>query len=229
MELYAYWQIYRRRWWLSIAIPLAVALLSAIQLRPWQQPAPHYSATMRLLISVMPLPEADVAAYDPRYFAWQTSEYLVDDFTEVVRSDLFTQQVNERLATQGISLPTGLIQGSSSTGRLHRILSLTLTWANPSELDAVATAIVAELRENVNFYFHQLGTDGAFITILDEPRVSTIAPAVRQRLEFPLRVALAVLASILLIFLLDYLDTSVRYRHEVEQLGLSVLGEIPRA
>jgi capsular polysaccharide biosynthesis protein len=31
-----------------------------------------------------------------------------------------------------------------------------------------------------------------------------------------------------LVFLLDYWDTSVRTRQEVEALGLAVIGEIPR-
>ena len=47
---------------------------------------PQYTATLRMLVGVLPAAEADVAAYDPRYYAWLTSEYLVDDFTEVVRS-----------------------------------------------------------------------------------------------------------------------------------------------
>jgi capsular polysaccharide biosynthesis protein len=36
------------------------------------------------------------------------------------------------------------------------------------------------------------------------------------------------LVGIGLIFLLEYLDTSVRKRSEVETLGLRVIGEIPK-
>ncbi|MEZ4734245.1 MAG: hypothetical protein R3E79_44700 [Caldilineaceae bacterium] len=228
MELYEYWQILRRRWWLPFLLTLAVALISLVQLRPWQTPPPLYTATLRMLVGVRPAADANVTTYDPTYFAWQTSEYLVDDFTEVVRSDLFARNVSQRLADQGIPIPPGLIQGSSNTGRQHRILTLSLTWPNQQELTAMTTAIVAELEDNAAFYFRQLATESALVTLLDEPQIETVAPALRQRLEFPLRIGLAFIAGILLVFLLDYLDTSIRNRQAVEQLGLTVLGEIPR-
>ncbi len=53
-----------------------------------------------MLVGVLPAAEADRTAYDPRYYAWLTSEYLVDDFTEVVCSDLFARNVSARLAEQ---------------------------------------------------------------------------------------------------------------------------------
>lgn len=228
MELYEYWQILRRRWWLPPVLTLTVTLMSLLQLRPWQAPPPTYTAALRLLIGVMPAAGADATTYDPIYFAWQTSEYLVDDFTEVVRSDLFAQKVSQRLADQGIVVPAGQIQGSSATGRQHRIISLTLTWPNQQELEAVTTAIVAELKENITFYFRQLATENAIVTVLDEPHTTSVAPALRQRLELPLRIVLAFITGVLLVFLLDYLDTSIRNRQEIEQMGMAVLGEIPR-
>jgi hypothetical protein len=79
MELREYWQILKRRWWIPVVLAGLVALLSLWQLRPWQAPPPSYAASLRMLIGAQPLPEA--AAYDPRYYAWLTSEYLVDDFT----------------------------------------------------------------------------------------------------------------------------------------------------
>ncbi len=228
MELHEYWQIYRRRWWLPLILTLAVALISTLQLRPWQTPAPSYTASLRLLVGVLPATDADVASYDPRYYAWQTSEYLVDDFTEVLRSDLFAQKVSERLAEQGITIPASSIQGSSATGHLHRILSLSLSWPEQQGLEAITAAVVAEITENVPFYFRQLGTENSFATILDEPRIGAVGPSLRQRIELPLRIALALIAGILLVFLLDYVDTTIRNRQETEALGLPVLGEIPR-
>lgn len=228
MELRAYWQIYRRRWWVPVVLTVAVALISLLQLRPWQTPPPTYSASLRLLVGVLPAADADTTSYDPHYYAWQTSEYLVDDFTEVVRSTLFAQQVSQRLASQGITIPAGAIQGSSATGKLHRILALSITWPDRAQLEAITTAAVAELGDNITFYFRQLGTENALVTILDEPQITMIGPSLRQRLDFPLRLLLSFLAGILLVFLLDYFDTAIRNRQEVEALGLVVIGEIPR-
>ena len=52
---------------------------------------PPYSASMRILVGVLPLEGVDEVEYDPRYYAWMTSEYLVDDFTEVLSSELFAK------------------------------------------------------------------------------------------------------------------------------------------
>ena len=228
MELRDYWRIVRRRWWIPVALTLLVAGISAIQLRPWQSPPPSYSASMRLLIGVLPATQSDTSLYDPRYYAWLTSEYLVDDFTQVVGSELFAQAINQRLADQGVVIPTGLIQGSATTGQQHRLIRLTLNWGDPEQLAAIAAAAVAELTENTPFYFQQLGTPDVQVTLLDSPSVVPVGQGLRQRLEWPLRVILALIAGVGLLFLLDYLDMSVRRSDELEALGLPVAGTIPR-
>ena len=228
MELREIGQILRRRIWIPLVLTLVVALLSAIQVRPWQAPPSSYQATMRLLIGVLPAAEIDSTLYDPRYYAWQTSEYLVDDFTEVVGSELFAEQINQRPAMAGFEIPAGLIQGSAATGKQHRIITLSFTRSDEAEVSAIAEAATAELKENSAFYFRQLGTEGASITLLDGPNISVIGPSLRSRLDWPLRVLLALIAGIGIAFLLDYLDDSVRGRRDLEELGFVVVGEIPR-
>ena len=228
MELRAYWEILRRRWWLPLLVAGLVALISAVQLRPWETPPPSYSASMRLLVGVLPATNAAEAAYDPRYYAWLSSEYLVDDFTEVVRSTLFAQGVSARLADQAIEVPPGVIQGSAATGRQHRIITLNFGWGSTEELEAIANAAAAEITENAATYFQVLGNEGAGVTVLDGPTISVVGPSLRDRVEWPLRIGLGLLVGVGLVFLLDYLDTSVRNRREVEMLGLRVIGEIPK-
>lgn len=229
MELYEYGRILRRRWWIPAVLTLLVAGFSALQLQPWASPPPSsYTATTRLLLGVLPVQNADTTSYDPRYYAWLTSEYLVDDFTEVVGSELFAEQVSNRLATQQISLSPGLIRGSATTGKQHRIITLQLTWPDADEAAAIASAASAELEGNASRYFRQLGTEGATVEILDRAIVTPVGTSTRQRIEFPLRVALALLAGLGLAFLVDYLDNSIRLRSDLEELGLNAIGTIPR-
>jgi len=228
MEIRAYWQIIRRRWWLPLLFTIFVALVSALQLRPWQTPPPSYSATMRLLVGVLPVTDPDLTSYDARFYAWQTSEYLVDDFTEVVGSSLFAGNVRKRLANEGIVIPSGAIRGSSATGRMHRILTLTIHWPSNEELQAISDAVIEELTTNSTFYFAQLGTENTKITVLDQPILSIIGPSLRTRTEWPLRVLLAFFVGLGLIFLLDYLDTSVRHSQDLEAIGMPVIGMIPK-
>jgi capsular polysaccharide biosynthesis protein len=146
----------------------------------------------------------------------------------VVRSDLFTSAVNGRLAEDGIQIPAGAIRGSATTSRQHRIITLSFHWGDPAQLMSIAEATVAELTENAASYFAQLGTESAMVSLLDRPAVGAVGPDLRSRLEFPLRVILALVAGIVLLFAVEYLDTSVRQPRDLEEIGLSVIGIIPK-
>lgn len=228
MELREYWSILQRRWWLPAALALLVGLLSLVQLQPWRPAPPSYNASMRMLVGVLPAAEQDVTAYDPRYYAWLTSEYLVDDFTEVVRSQLFAQNVSDRLNEQNIVVPAGVIQGSAATGKLHRIITLSFSWGDAAQLEAIALAAAKELVENTPFYFKQLGTENAGVALIDGPAVSVVGGGVREQVEMPLRVLLALLVGVGLVFLLHYLDDAVRSERDLETAGIRVIGVIPR-
>jgi capsular polysaccharide biosynthesis protein len=152
---------------------------------------------------------------------------MVDDFTEVVKSGAFAADVSRRLADKGVVVPAGAIQGSAATGKQHRILTLTITWPNRDQTLAIAQAAIAALQEDSPKYFPQLGDQPAIAKPLDEPVVGVVPPSLRERLDLPIRLALALVAGIALAFLLDYLDDTVRDAREVEAIGLHVLGEIP--
>lgn len=228
MELREHWTILRRRIWIPLTLMALTLALSLWQLRPWQPVAPVYNANMRLLVGVLPSAQADVTAYDPRYYSWLTSEYLVDDFTEVVRSALFAERVSARLADQSIAVPAGLIQGSAATGKLHRIITLSFAMADPAQIEAVANAAVAELSEDATFYFQQLGTEGAGVTLIDGPTIGVVGRSLRDRLDLPLRLFLAFVVGVGIAYLLEYLDDSVRSARDLQALGLPWLGSIPR-
>jgi capsular polysaccharide biosynthesis protein len=66
------------------------------------------------------------------------------------------------------------------------------------------------------------------VTLIDGPTINPVGPSLRSRLEMPLRRLLGLLIGIGLVFLLEYLDTSIRSRQELEALGFTVIGEIPR-
>lgn len=227
-ELREYGQIIRRRWWWPVVLGGLVGAISLAQLQPWRPAPPSYAAALRLLVGVLPATDQPTTAYDPRYYAWLTSEYLVDDFTEVVRSSLFAQNVSQRLAQQAITVPPNTIQGSAASGKQHRIITINFAGGDREQLVAIADAVAAELAENAAAYFRQLGTEGAGVTLIDGPSINEVRPSLRQRLDLPLRVGLGFLVGLGLIFWLDYLDTSVRNRQELEALGLAVIGEIPR-
>lgn len=227
MELRTYWKIIARRWWLPVGLAVLVGLLTLVIQEPWQPRPVSYSATMRFNVGIQPERIPGVYTYD-RYYTMLTSEYLVDDLGEIVRSQAFAAEVSRRLADQGIVVPAGAIGASTQPGKLHRILTVNVGWGDEAQLRAIAEAIAATMTESSATFFGQFSAEEADIRLIDPPAIGQVARPAREQLDLPLRVLLALAAGIALAFLWHYLDGSVRERAELEGMGLSVLGEIPK-
>lgn len=228
MELRRYWHIVWKRVWIVALLLLLTLAVSLIGRGP--APAPVYQARLRVTIGLTPEERGPTTYTYDRYYTWLTSEYIVDSFSEVVKSEAFAADVSRHLA-QGdtpLQIPAGAIQGSTVSEQVHRILTITITWPDPEQLRAIADAAVRALEEENAKYFTQLGTEGATVNVIDSPAIAPVGPGLRERLDLPIRLLLALIAGVALAFLLDYLDASVRGREDLESIGLPLLGQIPR-
>ena len=228
MELRAYWAIVRRRWWLPIALVILIALWWTALRRPWQARPTLYTTSLSFTVGVRPEPRAgDYYTYD-RYYTWLTAEYLADDLSEIVRRSAFAAAVSRRLAARGITVPPGAIQGSTQAGKLHRLLTLSISWNDAGQLAAIADAAAEVLSEEVGTFLPQTLADEVEARLVDRGAIVPVSPGLRERLDLPLRLLLGLVGGLALVFLLDYLDDSVRGRADLEALGIVVIGEIPR-
>jgi len=221
MLLRRYWQIIMRRIWITLLLLVVVTTSYFL----FNQPSsPTYTASMRFVVGIEPesLPD-DVYGYD-RYYTWLTSEYLIDDLSEVVKSESFASDVAAR---SGIPVQANAIQGSTSSGKLHRILSISITWPDDQELQQIADTVVQVLTTNAEAYFKQLGTERTVISVIDSPHPTLVGESLRDRLDLPIRLLLALAVGILIEFLLDYLDTSIRSADDLRELGIPVLASVP--
>jgi len=200
---------------------LAVSLL----VRPTH--APLYQATMRFMMGLEPeVKSGDYYAYD-KYYTWLTAEYLVDDVSELVRSSAFARAVSDRLTNAGINVPAGAIHGSTQAGQLHRVLTVSIIGGDSTQLADIANAVVAVLPGEITRHFAQVGTSGVYASLIDPPAIGLVGASLREKLDLPIRLFLALAAGIALAFLLDYLDDTVHTRQELEQGEINVLAEIP--
>ena len=223
MELRQYWRIVYKRLWIVVAL-VAIVLISGLVFRPGR-PA-LYQTSMRFTVGLVPESRSgDYYAYD-RYYTWMTSEYLVDELTEIVGSEAFARAVSEELAHSDLDILAGDLHGSLEADRKHRILTLHIT-GDQAQLREIANAAAKALRERSADFLGQLGTTDADIRLIDPPVVLPAARSLKEKLDLPIRLFLALLAGVALTFLLDYLDDTARDRAEVEAMGLAVLGEIP--
>lgn len=233
MELRQYWHIIRRRWWLPVGLVVLVGLFSLVTQRPWESPPAVYTATLRFNVGLRPEPRtADYYSYD-RYYTWLGSEYLIDDLSEIVKGSAFAEVVTARLAGSGLAVSPGAIQGSTQAGKLHRILTVSTSWGDPAGLQRITQAISETIQADLPQFYGTLlattpGPAPVEAILIDGPHVGTSGPGLRERLDLPIRLTLALLLGIGLAFLFDYLDPHVRSRADLEALGLPVIGEIPR-
>ena len=212
MELRQYWRIVYKRLWIVIAL-VAIVLISSLVFRPGR-PA-LYQTSMRFTVAVVPESRSDgYYAYD-HYYTWMASEYLVDELTEIVGSEAFARAVSEELANNGHDISASTLRGSLGADRKHHILTVHLTWGDQAQLEGIANAAAKALRERSADFLGQLGTTDADIRLIDPPMVLPAARSLREKLDLPIRLFLALVAGVALTFLLDYLDDTVRDRVEV--------------
>ncbi len=224
MELRQLWKIIRRRWALAL-IPAIIVLVAGVA--TWRPAPPVYNAGVRFIVGQPP--GAAAAEFDEqRYFNWTTSEYIVNGLADWVRGGKFAEAVSKRLASQGIDIPPGAIQGGLAVDNARSMLTVSLTAGDATQLEQMLGGVIAVLTEDNAGALPQLGGENALLTQLDEPVVNPIGAGIRSQLDLPLRVALALAAGLGLVLLAHYLDPTVRDREEVARAGLVILAEIPK-
>ena len=218
MELRQYWRIVWRRWWLIAAL---VGLVLGVTLITYQEPEPVYQATMRFAIGIEGSQPVEALSGEGRSDAWLASEYLADDLSEVLKGGDFAARVSEQV---GFPVPAGSISAS----REHRIMTVSITWRDRDQVQAIAEAVGAAVENGGADYFPQLVGVQAKAVLIDGPGIGQVGRSLKDQLDLPIRLLVALVAGVALAFLWDYLDDTVRDHSDVEALGVAVVGEIPR-
>jgi capsular polysaccharide biosynthesis protein len=224
MELREIWAFLRRRW-LVILMPSAVVL--AIGLITYRAPGPLYNAGVRFIVGQEPTESAELSD-EERLANWKASEYIVNTMADWVRGGQFAGLVSQELAGEGINVaPQDIVAGTVSDST-RSMMVLSMTYGDPEILQQMMNAAGVVLLESNSQGLPQLGGETADLVQMDEPIVNRIPPGITTQLQLPLRIGLALVAGLGLALLVDYLDPSVRGRHELESMGLPVIAEIPR-
>lgn len=224
MELRRYWQVLKRRW-LLVLIPAVVVL--GIGLLTYLPPVPAYTTGVRFIAGQAPAPGTALED-EERYYNWLTSEYIVNGLTDWVRGGEFSTAVSQYLAGQGHDIPAPAIQAGLVADNARSMLTLSLSGANTQDLATMMDGVIAVLTTQNAAALPQLGGENALLTQLDQPMVSQLPTGIRGQLELPLRILLALLVGVGLALLAEYLDPTIRTREELQELGLAILGEIPK-
>ncbi|MBN1936441.1 MAG: hypothetical protein JW934_17390 [Anaerolineae bacterium] len=220
MELIRYWKIIAKRWWLTAALVIVVAVVSAIT---YKEPTPMYNASFRINVGLEPVPRPGAQYIDNPLETWQASEYFMDDLAAAVRNVDYARRVAERLGEKGVNL-AGAIGASTE----HRVLTVSILWHDDAQLARIADAAIIVLQQDASELVGPLGESHPVLPLIAPPAITLVGQSLKDKLDIPIRLGLALIVGIAGAFLLDYLDTTVRDRAEIEAMGFKVLAEIPR-
>ncbi|MBN1581126.1 MAG: hypothetical protein JXA89_10515 [Anaerolineae bacterium] len=220
MDLIQYWKIIAKHWWLPVAL---IAIVGAISGLTYQAPVAMYAATFKINVGLDPVPQSGANYADNPLDTWMASEYLMDDLASAVRGADYARRVAQQLDEPDVNLA-----GAFSSATTHRVLSVSITWPDQDQLARIANAAVAVLEQEAAELVGPLGASKPVLPLIDPPVVVPVGRSLKDKLDIPIRLGLALVTGIAGAFLLDYLDTSVRGRDEVERMGIPILAEIPK-
>jgi len=223
MDLTVLARVLFRRWWLvaaPVALSGALVIAGLIAAEPATSAAGfsaqiRYSAAQELI-----LPQRDGDYQD----VWLASELTVNAFTDWVRSRSFRDEIVEWLADPAIDMARLGIAADNA----RSIGVIYLGHSNAESLQSIAEAATAVLGSRNQTYFPQLGGQPAQVTILDQPVIAPAPPPLTNRLAPVLRLGLGLFIGLVLAYLAEYLDLRIHHKDDLQKLGISVLGAIPR-
>ncbi len=223
----------RRQLPILLGLPLLVVVL--YQLAP---PAQQVTYEARLAVAV-DIPRSAIVVGSDEGTAAKIGEALIDDLARMIGGDVFAAAVARHLPPTA-QVAAGEIASSLSATDRHRIADITVRRELPRhasaaevaalerQLLAVAEAVVTELNLHGREWFARLGEDEVVLTVVDSPRVARVPPSLRERLDLPLRILLALAIGLGLAAIREAVDPTIRSVEDAVAVGTApVLGVIP--
>ncbi len=215
MDMRAYLQIIRRRWWLLVMGPV-LAGLAAFAVS--KQLTPVYSTSATLLINQTQVPGT------VQYNDILTSERLTNTYAQLIKRDQIFSDVRTRL---DLPLTTDQISSKISVSTISNTQLLRITVEDPSPklaADIANTTATAFIDDNAN----SLGRPGT-VSVAEDARVPTSPSKPNIKLNTALAAMMGLLVVGCLVFVLEYLDDAVKPTDDTEaELGVTTLGVVRR-
>jgi capsular polysaccharide biosynthesis protein len=231
VDLDYYWIILRRGWRLLALVVGVTAVLSFFATL-------NTGGSWKFETEVLVNPLLDPAKlpqnpqYDYNYYAELTSEYILDDFLEVLKTKAFADQVSAAL---GGSVDSDVILHAIKPERVHRTMKVTITAATQREGMAIGKAIDDLIVAKAPSFFKDANPvrDSAnyiSVAISEVPTVVQRPTPVRVTAFWLLRTLVGVVAGIALVFVIHYFDPKLYDQWDVQrELDLQVLALVPAA
>ncbi len=221
-ELLPIWRILLRRWWVILLPPLVIGALSLPQLLGRSNASGGFVTSFKYSAAQ---DSSNIAQRDGDFQdIWLASEFVVNAFTEWIRSSSFRQELAFAL---GDSVDLSTLGIASDNARSVGVVQM--SHPDGAQLETIVNTAITVLQTKNALYFPHLGETNAPVTVLDAPVVTPAPPPLLNRFEPLFRIGLALMAGLFFAVFLEVLDSSIRYPDEVERTGITVLAKIPKS
>ena len=226
MPIVDYLLVLLRRWWLVV---LPVIAVIGLTIATYAAPGTAWQSKMSLQIGLPPEPSPTEYSYDGHY-NWLASEYLTRGIADLLNTSVFAENVAARLTATGQTVTASQVQSAIARDYRGTLVTVFVTGNDPAIVTQMSEAITADLATNASQYFPQLrNSKTAPFQRLDKPAPYPIATNLRNRFEIPARLLIALLVGTVLALIAHLFDPVVHGRRELSRVGISVMGEIPKA
>lgn len=220
MELKHYFRVIQKRWWI-IAVIVIVAMAAA-GIKSFYFTTPVYSANAKLIVNQSSGDGLNTSTI-------QTSIFLINSYKEIIKSSAVMNKVVEQYPELGESSASLAAKVSVSAANNSQVMNLMYQDISYEKAANVVNAVSMVFKEQIP---HIMNVDN--ITILSEADTS-ISPApinFNPLVNILISFVVSFLLAIGFVFLLDYLDDTLKTEEEITRLMdvpvLAVVGRISK-
>ena len=220
IELRQYWEVLCKRWMIVLILPVIAALTSGVI--SYFMIKPVYQASTTLIVGKK-ASEAGLAATQMLdNSVLLANQQLAKTYATIAQSRTVEQNVIKDL---NLPLTVGGLDSLISIDQVKttEILEISVSNTNPELAASIANSMAREFSKAV---IEIKKVDS--VSIVDSAVTPTQPVKPNKKLNILIAFAVGLMASVGLVFLLEYLDNTVKTSDDIEKLlGIPVLGVIP--
>lgn len=208
--------IRRRLWFIVLTVILAVGSSGAISLFVLE---PIYKASTTIMVGK---PADYIEGNQLQIQDLNLNQRLARTYGEIVKSRRVSEDVISQLK---LNLTPQQLKSKTSVDLVKdtEFITISVTDTNPERAAIIANKVAEVFRDRV---MDIMKVDN--VQVLDDAIVPTSHIKPRPSLNMAIAGALGMMVSIFIVFLLEYLDSTIKTPGDVEKyLGLNVIGTIP--
>jgi capsular polysaccharide biosynthesis protein len=218
IDLFEYYLILKRRWWLIVAMPIIFAIISAI-VSLWVLPKVYEANTSLYVIVKQNVNQNNIAYND-----LMAGQLLVKDYRELVKQRVVIDEVITSLNLGNIITQESLASlVNVSLKNDTRILEIKVKNTDPQ--------LAASLADKVSEVFSQKAVEimqVENVKIIDKAVIPVNPVSPKKSLNVAVAFFAGLLLAVGIVFLIEYLDDTIKNQEDAERfLGVPVIAAIP--